>query len=183
MIYLLLVLGFVLLLLLDSTKENFVDFGFSGWKKPVDRLALSYGSPVNLSGYKRDLTVLSSTQIGGIIDAMMKAGKKATKMCLDPIETIYINKYSGEDGDIYDSRVMFYSKDHYFAVELIGQVKSEGNGYRVVSLRTQRPANDANGPTADSLQGFQAASFTPYDDMLKKVSPSKSAMEAVLKTL
>tara|TARA_Y100001936_G_scaffold106731_2_gene104850 strand:- start:13676 stop:14236 length:561 start_codon:yes stop_codon:yes gene_type:complete len=180
MMYLLLFVA-VLFIVLRSTKEGFVDYGFSGWKKPVPRLTITDGKPVDTSTLRRDLTVLSPDTIGGIVNAVAESAKQTTNMCFTPIETIYINKYSGESGDFFDSRIMFYCPNNYFTVELISQVRAEGTGYRVTSMRTQVPSNDANGPSG--FANDTGSVFVSHDELLKTVSPSNSAMNAVLKAL
>ena len=88
---------------------------------------------------------------------------------------------------MYDTRLMFYDAKHYFMTELMTKLlekPGEQGAFQVASMRTQIPAGDASGPGGMDLGQIQPTSaFLPQIDILKSISPSKTGMEAVLKTL
>ena len=186
--YTLLFLVFLLAILLWGSKEGFVDFGLSGWTPPVDHYSfVENNMKIDMNTYKKDLTDISTSKLANIISSVQVYAKEKTGQCLQPIETIYVNKYSGPQGAMYDTRLMFYDAKNYFMTELMTKLleKPGGEGdFQVASMRTQIPAGDASGPGGMDLGQIQPNSaFLPQSEILKSIAPSKTGMEAVLKTL
>ena len=187
--YTLLILSILLLILLCGSREGFVDFGLSGWTKPVDHYSfVDKDMDIDMQKYKKDLTDIGTNKLSNIIYTVQQYAKKNTGQCLQPIETIYVNKYSGPQGTLYDTRLMFYDQKHYFMTELMTRLieTAGGDGFQVASMRTQIPASDSSGPGGMDLPdptGSNPGEFLQQREILKAVSPSKSGMEAVLKAL
>jgi len=182
LILILVILFFVFM----GSKEGFVDFGFSGWEKPVAKFNVNEDpDPLDMSLYTQDLTDISPGKIGSIIETIQEFMKEKTKKCLVPLETIYVNKYSGPRGTMYDTRFMFYDPSGYFVTELMGKVIEQGDTdtFTVSSVRTQVPAADASGPQGSLPSSGCASAFLPDTELLKAINPSSSGMEAVLKSL
>ena len=185
--YTLLILAILLLILLCGSREGFVDFGLSGWTKPVDNYSfVDKDMNIDMQEYKKDLTDIGTNKLSNIIYSVQQYAKKSTGQCLQPIETIYVNKYSGPQGTLYDTRLMFYDQKHYFMTELMTRLIETGDGnFQVASMRTQIPASDSSGPGGMDLPapGNSPGEFLQQREILKAVAPSKSGMEAVLKAL
>tara|TARA_R110002074_G_scaffold123161_1_gene258434 strand:+ start:211 stop:834 length:624 start_codon:yes stop_codon:yes gene_type:complete len=186
--YTLLLLVFLLAILLWGSREGFVDFGLSGWSKPVDHYSfVEKDMNIDMNTYKKDLTDITTTKLRNIISSIQVYAKAKTQQCLEPIETIYVNKYSGPQGSMYDTRMMFYDQKNYFMTEIMTKLleKPGGDGtFQVASMRTQIPAGDASGPAGSDMSASQPMSqFLPQIDILDSISPSKTGMEAVLKSI
>tara|TARA_R110002074_G_scaffold282245_1_gene453768 strand:- start:1572 stop:2177 length:606 start_codon:yes stop_codon:yes gene_type:complete len=186
--YTLLLLVFLLAILLMGSREGFVDFGLSGWTPPVDHYSfVDDNIKIDMNTYKKDITDISTSKLANLISSVQVYAKKTTNQCLQPIETIYVNKYSGPQGALYDTRMMFYDAKNYFMTEIMTKLleKPGGEGsFQVASMRTQVPADDASGPRGMDLGQLQPdSSFLPQSEILSSINPSKSGMEAVLKTL
>ena len=186
--YTLLLLVFLLAILLWGSREGFVDFGLSGWSKPVDHYSfVEKDMNIDMNTYKKVLTDITATKLRNIISSIQVYAKAKTQQCLEPIETIYVNKYSGPQGSMYDTRMMFYDQKNYFMTEIMTKLleKPGGDGtFQVASMRTQIPAGDASGPAGSDMSASQPMSqFLPQIDILDSISPSKTGMEAVLKSI
>ena len=186
--YTLLLLVFLLAILLWGSREGFVDFGLSGWSKPVDHYSfVDKDMNIDMNTYKKDLTDITAKKLRNIISSIQVYAKAKTQQCLEPIETIYVNKYSGPQGSMYDTRMIFYDQKHYFMTEIMTKLleKPGGDGtFQVASMRTQIPAGDASGPAGSDMSASEPLSqFLPQPEILKSIAPSKTGMEAVLKSL
>ncbi len=166
----------IVLIVCFGSREGFVDFGFSGYKKPVGRFAIDdIIQPVDVTSMTPEETSLSSADVSTIIRSIQVYVKDTHNVCLEPIQTIYINKYSP---DIYNARVMFYNKTHRFATELVATLNGTNT---IASVRTHVPAQDISGPAG--YTSGSGASFADTDDFLASVSPSKTAMDATIKAV
>ena len=186
--YTLLLLVFLLAILLLGSREGFVDFGLSGWSKPVDHYSfVDKDMNIDMNTYKKVLTDITATKLRNIISSIQVYAKDKTQQCLEPIETVYVNKYSGPQGSMYDTRMMFYDQKNYFMTEIMTKLleKPGGDGtFQVASMRTQIPAGDASGPAGSDMSASQPMSqFLSNPEILQNIAPSKSGMEAVLKAL
>ena len=184
--YKLLALIVLLAIFFFGSREGFVDFGLSGWSKPVENFNVDeVETKVDLSQFKRELTDIAPSDLSKIIDTMTAFMQNKTGKCLTPIETIYVNKYSGPQGEVmYDNRVMFYDTKHFFVTEVMSKLlKNDNDSYTVASMRTQVPSRDVSGPAAMNDDVQQMSTFVDQDELLTAINPSKSGMEAVLKAL
>lgn len=184
--YKLLALLILLALFFVGTREGFVDFGLSGWSKPVENFDVDITEKkFDFSQFKRELTDISPADLSKLIEVTKGFMKQKTGKCLTPIETVYVNRYTGPQGEVlYDSRMMFYDTKHYFVTELMGKLlKNDDNSYTVASMRTQVPAQDVSGPAAMNDSVTQMSQFVQKDDLLAAINPSKTGMQAVLKAL
>ena len=182
----LVILLIILVCVFMGTKEGFVDFGLSGWEKPVAKFNVNEDpDPLDMSQYTQDLTDIAPSKIGSILNSIKSFMKEKTQKCLVPIETIYVNKYTGPRGTMYDTRFMFYDTKSYFVTELMSKVLEQGDtdNFTVSSVRTQVPAADASGPQGSLPSSGCASAFLPDTQLLQSINPSKSGMEAVLKAL
>jgi hypothetical protein len=182
----LVILLIILVCVFMGTKEGFVDFGLSGWEKPVAKFNVNEDpDPVDMSQYTQDLTDIAPSKIASILETVKSFMKEKTQKCLVPIETIYVNKYTGPRGTMYDTRFMFYDTKSYFVTELMSKVMEQGDtgNFTVSSARTQVPAADASGPQGSLPSSGCASAFLPDTELLQSINPSKSGMEAVLKAL
>ena len=182
--YLVIALVILLFFCFCGSREGFVDFGFSGWHKPVEDFNFSEDvQDVDLSTYTKDLTEIPTAKLDAIAQVVKAAVNKITGKCMQPIETIYINKYTGSTGDAYDARFMFFDHKHSFVAEILAKVlQNKGSDeYTIASVRTQVPAADISGPAAYGGNG--AAGWVEYPQILKDISPSKDALAAVTKSL
>ena len=174
--YTLVALAVILMVFLCGSREGFIDFGLSGYVKPITNFKVSEGAPVDVSQYKRDMTVLTRDEIAGIIKVMQESTKKESGQCLQPIQTIYINRYTGPQGDMYDSRVMFFDQVHDFVTELSGQfLKNAGNTFSVLSLNTPKQISKSNG-----FSGGGISNFLPQETMESAIAPSKGLLGTVV---
>lgn len=157
-----------------GSREGFVDFGFSGYKKPVGRFAFTDTiQTVDVSAMEPLDDQLTPNEISSVIRAIQVYVKENHDVCLEPTQTIYINKYSP---DIYNARVMFYNKAHRFATEIVATLNGTDT---IASIRTQVPANDVSGPAG--YTDAVTSNFVQTDEFLQSVSPSKNAMDAVIR--
>jgi hypothetical protein len=182
----LVILLIILFCVFMGTREGFVDFGLSGWEKPVAKFNVNEDpDPLDMSQYTRDLTDIAPSKISSILATVKDFMKEKTSKCLVPLETIYVNKYSGPRGAMYDTRFMFYDPKSYFVTELMSKVVEQGdtNNFTVSSVRTQVPAADASGPQASLPSSGCASAFLPDTELLQSINPSRNGMEAVLKAL
>lgn len=182
--YLVIALVLLLVFCFWGSREGFVDFGFSGAHKIARNVSFSEDiQDVDLSSYKRDLTEIPIAKLDAIAQVVQHAVNRITGKCMQPIETIYINKYSGETGDAYDARFMFYDAKHSVATEILAKVlQNEGSDeYMIAQVRTQVPSADRSGPAA--FTSGNQAQWVEYPEILKSVAPSKDAMDAVVKSL
>ena len=158
-----------------GSREGFIDFGLSGYKKPVGRFSfVDTLQNIDVSTMTPVDEAISSNDIASIIRSIQVYVKDNYNVCLEPIQTVYINKYSP---DIYNARVMFYNKTHRFATEIVATLNGPDT---VADIRTQVPAQDVSGPVGFTDKSDTAA-FTNSDELLKSVSPSATAMDAVVK--
>lgn len=175
--YTLVALVLILMFLLCGSREGFVDFGFSGYKKPVTNFRVSDGDAVDLSEYKRDETLLTSDEISSMIGAIQERTKTDTGECLQPVQTIYINKYTGPQGNMYDSRIMFFDPAHQFVTELSSQLlKNTGNSFSILSIKTPQEISDKN-----AFKGGSIANFLPETDLQTAIAPTKGLLDNVVK--
>ena len=186
--YTLLLLVFLLVILLWGSREGFVDFGLSGWTKPVDHYSfVEKDMNIDMNAYKKQVTDVTTGKLSHIIATVQNYAKAKTGQCLQPIETIYVNKYTGPQGNMYDTRVMFYDQKNYFMTELMTKLlekPGDDSGFQVASMRTQIPAGDASGPQgSDMSQSEPLSAFLPQIDILSSISPSKTGMEGVMKSI
>ena len=174
-----LVLAVVIFVLACGSREGFIDFGFSGYKKPITNFELKDGDAADLSNYKRDLTKVTPSEISSIISVIQKTAKEQTGQCLDPIQTVYINRYTNpQGGSLFDSRVVFFDKSHHFVTELTAQMlKNSNDTFSVLSLRTQDEIARSNGFAGDGT----GANFLPETDLASAVAPSKGLLDKVVK--
>jgi len=149
----------IVILICCGSREGFVDFGFSGYKKPVSNFSFTDTiQDVNLDNYKRDNSAVPAATIAGIINAVKVHLSEKHNVCMEPIETMYVDKYASGGEVAYDSRMMFYSKDHHFAAEIMSKSIQNADGSVVVaSVRTQVPSSDISGPSAYSGEGAGSA--------------------------
>ena len=182
--YLIIALAILLAICFCGSREGFVDFGFSGWQKPVEDFSFSKDvQDVDLSTYTRDTSEIPISKLNDIAQVVQHSVKKITGKCMKPIETIYINKFSSETGDAYDTRFMFFDPKHSFVSEILAKVlQNKGSDdYSIASIHTQVPSNDTSGPLpyGDNSQ----AQWVEYPEILTSISPSKDALGAVTKAL
>lgn len=135
-----------------GSREGFVDLGFSGYKKPISDFSFTDTlQDVNLDNYKRDNSAIPPTTIASVINAIQGHLSEKHSVCMEPIETMYVDKYTNQGEVAYNSRMMFYSKDHHFAAEIMSKSIQNADGSIVVaSVRTQVPSSDISGPSAYS---------------------------------
>ena len=182
--YLTVALILILFFCLCGSREGFIDHGFSGMHKPVDNFNFSVDvQAVDTSNYKKDLTQIPVDKLNEIAMVVQQYITQYTGNCMQPIETIYINKYTGDGGDMYDTRFMFYDPIHFFVVEILAKVlQNDGSTeYMVATISTQVPSSDSSGPSA--YNGNSAGTFVEYPEILSSIAPSKDAMDAVVKSL
>ena len=182
--YLVVALVILMAICFWGSREGFVDFGFSGYHKPVGDLNFSDElQAVDTSNYKRDSTVIPLEKLNAIANVVTEYLKNKTGKCMQPIETIYINKYSGESGDMYDTRFMFYDPKHFFVAEILAKVlqNKKSDQYMISSVRTQVPSVDQSGPLP--YGGGATSQFVEYPEILNSINPSNNALQAVSKAL
>ena len=170
--YTLLLLVFLLVILLWGSREGFVDFGLSGWTKPVDHYSfVEKDMNIDMNAYKKQVTDVTTGKLSHIIATVQNYAKAKT----------------GPQGNMYDTRVMFYDQKNYFMTELMTKLlekPGDDSGFQVASMRTQIPAGDASGPQgSDMSQSEPLSAFLPQIDILSSISPSKTGMEAVMKSI
>ena len=182
--YLVLVLVALMTICFMGSREGFVDFGFSGYHKPVSDFNFSDEvQAIDMSKYKRDSTEIPADKINGIVQVVRHSLKERTGKCMEPVETIYINKYSDDKASVYDTRFMFYDPAHFFMSEILATI-IQNNGsddFMVGTIRTQVPSADVSGP--NPYVSDSHSQFDEYPQILKDVGPSKSALDAVSKAL
>ena len=182
--YLIVALVILLFICFYGTREGFVDFGLSGYHKPVSEFSMVADvQDVDISNYKRDIAPIPVPVINEVTQVVQEFIRQRTGKCLQPIETIYINKYSGDNGSVYDTRFMFYDPKHFFVSEIMAKIlQNKGaDAYSISSVRTQVPSADQSGPSP--YGGNAADSFISQPEILSAINPSKDAMEAVSKAL
>ena len=171
----LLVLAILVLVVIAcfGSREGFVDFGLSGYKKPLGRFSfVDNQQNIDVSSLTPVEGALTADEVASVIRSMQEYVKSTQNVCLEPIQTIYVNKYSP---DIYNARVMFYNKSHRFVTELVATLNGPET---VVDIRTQVPSQDASGP--DAFLG--SSDFSGFTDS-NEISPSSSATDAVIKAV
>ena len=88
----------IVILICCGSREGFVDFGFSGYKKPVSNFSFTDTvQDINLDNYKRDNSAVPPTTIAGIINSLKVHLSEKHSVCMEPIETMYVDKYSKDD--------------------------------------------------------------------------------------
>lgn len=179
--YLILVLIVLMAICFLGSREGFVDFGFSGYHKPVSDFSFADESQaVDMSQYTRDVTKIPSNKISDIVEVVKSTIKNRTGKCMIPIQTIYINKYSGADATVYDTRFMFFDPKHSFASEILAKLiqNNDSDDFMIGSIRTQVPSSYESGPEA--FRGdVSGSSFEEYPQLLKNIAPSSDALQAV----
>ena len=154
-----------------GSRESFVDFGLSGYKKPIGRFAFSDSiQNIDISSMKPEEGPVSPDEITTVIKSIQEYVKSKHNVCLHPVQTIYINKYSP---DIYDARVMFYNTTHHFGAEVMATM----TGSTIASIRTRVPAEAVSGPVG--FTDDTASPFLPADEVLKNIMPSKADLSAI----
>lgn len=142
----------IVILVCCGSREGFVDFGFSGYKKPVSNFTFTDTiQDINLDNYKRDNSAVPTATIAGIINALQVHLAEKHNICMEPVETMYVDRYSSGGNIVYNSRMMFYSKKHHFATEIMSKSMQNADGSVVIaSVHTQVPSSDISGPSAYS---------------------------------
>ena len=182
--YLIVALAILLFICFCGTREGFVDFGLSGYHKPVGEFSMVEDvQDVDISSYKRDITQMPVSVINDVTQVVQSFIRERTGKCLQPIETIYVNKYSGETGVMYDTRFMFYDPKHFFVSEIMARVlkNNKSDTYTISSVRTQVPSADQSGPSP--YGGASVDTFVSQPEILSAINPSNDALEAVSKAL
>lgn len=178
--YLILVLALLMVICFCGSREGFVDFGFSGYHKPVSDFSFdSETQAIDMSQYTKDITNIPAQKVNGIIDVLKSTILNTTGKCMIPIQTIYINKYSNDSSTIYDTRFIFFDNKHSFASEILAKLiqNKDSEDFMVGSIRTQVPSNYV-GPDAFKGDVF-GSSYEEYPQLLKDISPSRDALQAV----
>ena len=178
--YLILVLALLMVICFCGSREGFVDFGFSGYHKPVSDFSFdSETQAIDMSQYTKDITNIPAQKVNGIIDVLKNTILNTTGKCMIPIQTIYINKYSNDSSTIYDTRFIFFDNKHSFASEILAKLiqNKDSEDFMVGSIRTQVPSNYV-GPDAFKGDVF-GSSYEEYPQLLKDISPSRDALQAV----
>ena len=166
----------IVLIVCFGSREGFADIGFSGYRKPVGRFAIDDTiQPVDVTSMEQIEAALTTAEVSSIIRSIQLYVKDNHSVCLEPIQTIYINKYSP---DIYNARIMFYNKTHLFATELVATLNGTDT---VASIRTHVPSGDVSGPAG--YTDTNTATFTSTNEFLESVSPSKTAMDAAVSAI
>ena len=182
--YLVFVLIALMVICFVGSREGFVDFGFSGYHKPASNFNFSEEvQAINMSDYRRDTTEIPVDKVNGIVQVVKHSLGQRIGRCMEPVETIYINKYSNDKASVYDTRFMFYDPKHFFMNEILATVL-QNNGsddYMIGTIRTQVPSADVSGPLPYTENG--GSHFEEYPQLLKDLGPSKSALDAVSKAL
>lgn len=99
------VLLIILVFLIAQERENY---------NPVTPIKVNMGSKPQLSGKEEDVAIPADF-IAELLTKIQEHIKAETGLCMSPVQTIYVDKYSG---DFYDVRVMFYSPEHHFSSEI-----------------------------------------------------------------
>lgn len=154
-----------------GSREGFVDFGLSGYKKPIGRFAFAESTQnIDVSSMTPEEGPLSPDEIATVIKSIQEYVKSKHDVCLHPVQTIYINKYSP---DIYDARIMFYNTTYHFGTELVATL----SGKTISSIRTSIPAEAISGPVG--FTDDTSSPFLPADEVLKNIVPSKADLSAI----
>ncbi len=91
-----------IVLLLTVRREPFTEiFGFSGHTKPTGRIRLDDTKP-NLSGYRQAEVSIDNDMMQEFVLQTNKEIAKRTGLCTYIIETVNVQKYVGEDKEIYE---------------------------------------------------------------------------------
>ena len=179
--YLILVLVALMAICFFGSREGFVDFGFSGYHKPVSDFSFAdEAQAIDMSQYTRDVTKIPPNKINDIVEIVKSTIQNRTGRCMTPVQTIYINKYSSDKASVYDTRFMFFDPKHSFASEILAKlIQNNGSDeFMVGSIRTQVPSTYESGPVA--FRGDTAGStFEEYPQLLKDIAPSRDAFQAV----
>ena len=179
--YLVLVLTALMAICFFGSREGFIDFGFSGYSKPVSDFSISDDAQgVDMTQYRRDTTDIPTGKLSDIVEIVKSTISKKTGKCMVPIQTIYINKYSNDKAAVYDTRFMFFDPKHSFASEILAKIiqNNDSDEFTVGSIRTQVPSNYTSGPAAFTGD-VKASSFEAYPQILKDIAPSQNALQAV----
>lgn len=179
--YLILVLAVLMVICFCGSREGFIDFGFSGYHKPVSDFSFADDAQaIDMSQYKRDVTKIAPNKISDIVEVVKSTILNRTGKCMVPIQTIYINKYSSDKASVYDTRFMFFDPKHSFASEILAKLiqNNDSDDFMIGSIRTQVPSMYASGPAA--FRGDVAgSSFEEYPQILRDIAPSQNAFQAV----
>jgi len=182
--YLILVLVALMAICFFGSREGFVDFGFSGYHKPVSDFDFADEvQAIDMSQFKRDLTKIPPGKLNDLVEVVKHTIKTKTGKCMTPVQTIYVNKYSGDKASVYDTRFMFYDPKHFFASEILAKViqNNDSDEFMVGTIRTQVPTS-AVGPQAFGGDVAQSE-FESYPQLLKDVGPNQTTLQAVSKAL
>ena len=179
--YLILVLAAIMAICFFGSREGFVDFGFSGYSKPVTDFSFAdEAQAIDMSQYTRDVTNISPKKINDIVEIVKSTILNRTGKCMTPVQTMYINKYSSDKASVYDTRFMFFDPKHSFASEILAKLiqNNDSDEFMVGSIRTQVPSSYESGPAAFGGD-VAASSFEEYPQILKDIAPSQNALQAV----
>ena len=166
-----------------SMKENFIDFGFSGYRKPIDELSINKTvKEVDVSDYTKVLSNPSSEEVKDILNITQSYVNKNFGVCLHPILVNYVDKYTGPEDPktkksdlMYKSRAMFFDSRQHFGV----QVDSTVVNNELVFVGTQTPIS-TYGIQMDDMEGKP---FVEYKTIMEDNKPSKSALDALITSL
>jgi hypothetical protein len=175
----------ILLLMYVSHKEGY--FGFSGDKGQKGnhvsfKIKINSVSP---TGYQRNNdAAISHKRVEKLILASQAMVKKHAKICVYPIDTIFMHEYNDSAGNtMYKYRIMYLATDwqYGFEVDTTAMVSAGSDDVVVTEIETDEPSN-----AQDSIRPYvdvPLKSYSVYDNIVNNSAPSKSAMDLVEKQL
>lgn len=155
-----LIILIVVMILLLSSKESM--FGFSGYKKPVD-VDISEGVP-DLTGWSLMNESVTRDEINTLVSPAVNFFKDKTGLCVFPIETNLLEKYSSmeDTSPLYKVRFMFSTTSTGFPYG-IGCTFYIKDGTVVGAQTQQLPSTGTVKPYTEDY-----GVFLPYDTIVSE---------------
>jgi hypothetical protein len=167
-----------IVLLLTVRREPFTEiFGFSGHTKPVGRIRLDDTKP-NLSGYSQAEANVDNDMMQEFVLQTNKEITKRTGLCTYIIETINVQKYVGEDKEIYECVFMTVKNNGFsFGFTVAAYFEVMNGNVKLVSLRTQPLEAESATQIAPFVDGASGKEFVNYELVKEKATPTLGELE------
>jgi hypothetical protein len=167
-----------IVLLLTVRREPFTEiFGFSGHTKPVGRIRLDDTKP-NLSGYTQAEASVDNDMMQEFVLQTNKEIAKRTGLCTYIIETINVNRYVGEENEVYECMFMTVKNNGFsFGFTVAAYFEVTNGTIKLVSLRTQPLEVESASEIAPFVGGASGQDFVKYQLVKEKAIPTLSELE------
>ena len=166
-LYVILILACLLCMYMSSKQENFTEvFGFAGYKKPITNIDINYNaSGIDVSKFQETTDGVTRDEINDCLKISEKfIGSRQSDLCVYPIETNKIMKYTGEnDSILYRCRFMYTVTNQNFPFGFGASVDILNGSVVSFNTQTEKPNNDIK--PSEKMTG---ADFLPIADITPK---------------